>query len=404
MDRRQILAGIAGAVGAGAVPGLAHAAETFLSEGLPAGEYDTAVLAPLQGKKPLIKLSYRPPNYETPLHYLRTPITPNDAFFVRYHLAVIPPVDLKAWRLSVGGDAAEKSLTLTMAELRAFPPATVTAVCQCAGARRGWSEPHVAGVEWGPGAVGNAVWKGARLKDVLAKAGLRKDAIEIVLDGADGPVLDKTPDFRKSIPVEKALEDDTIIAYEMNGAPLPHFNGFPARLILPGWVATYWMKHVTGIDAVAKPFDGFWMKGAYRIPTGKFPVMQHFLTQANAVNEPITEMLPNSLIVAPVTGARVTRGAAVEVEGLAWDGGYGIARVEVSIDGGAAWSDATLGDDLGRFSFRPWRYRFSPEKAGKVAILARASNRAGQAQVDKLIFNPAGYHNNVVRPTTVEVA
>lgn len=404
MDRRQILAGIAGAVGAGAVPGLAHAAETFLSEGLPAGEYDTAVLAPLQGKKPLIKLSYRPPNYETPLHYLRTPITPNDAFFVRYHLAVIPPVDLKAWRLSVGGDAAEKSLTLTMAELRAFPPATVTAVCQCAGARRGWSEPHVAGVEWGPGAVGNAVWKGARLKDVLAKAGLRKDAIEIVLDGADGPVLDKTPDFRKSIPVEKALEDDTIIAYEMNGAPLPHFNGFPARLILPGWVATYWMKHVTSIDAVAKPFDGFWMKGAYRIPTGKFPVMQHFLTQANAVNEPITEMLPNSLIVAPVTGARVTRGAAVEVEGLAWDGGYGIARVEVSIDGGAAWSDATLGDDLGRFSFRPWRYRFSPEKAGKVAILARASNRAGQAQVDKLIFNPAGYHNNVVRPTTVEVA
>ena len=404
MDRRQVLAGIAGAVGAGASAGMAKAADAFLSQGLPAGEYDTAVLAALPGKKPLIKLSYRPPNYETPLNYLRTAITPNDAFFVRYHLAVIPEVDVKEWRLKIGGEAAEKPLTLTMAELRAFPPAEITAVCQCAGARRGWSDPHVPGVEWGPGAVGNAVWKGARLKDVLAKAGLRKDAVEIVLDGADGPVLDKTPDFRKCIPVDKALDENCLIAYEMNGAPLPHFNGFPARLIVPGWVATYWMKHITSIDAVTKPYDGFWMKGAYRIPTAKFPVLQHFLTQANAVNEPITEMLPNSLIVAPEEGKRVPRGAAVDIEGLAWDGGYGIDRVAVSTDGGVSWRDAELGSDLGRFSFRQWRYRFTPDKQGKVAILARAGNRVGQSQVDTLIFNPAGYHNNVVRPTVIEVA
>jgi DMSO/TMAO reductase YedYZ molybdopterin-dependent catalytic subunit len=404
MDRRQVLAGIAGATFAGTAPRLAEAAEGFLSRGLPPGEYDTAMLAALPGKKKLIKLSYRPPNYETPLDYLRTAITPNDAFFVRYHLAVIPEIDVKEWKLKVGGEAAATPLTLTMAELSAFPPATVTAVCQCAGARRGWSEPHVAGVEWGPGAVGNAVWKGARLKDVLGKAGLRKDAVEIVLDGADGPVLDKTPDFRKSIPVEKALDDNTLIAYEMNGAPLPHFNGFPARLIVPGWVATYWMKHITDIAAVTKPFDGFWMKGAYRIPTGKFPVLQHFLTQANAVNEPITEMLPNSLIASPAAGARVSRGAGLEVQGLAWDGGYGIDHVDVSTDGGATWADAELGKDLGRFSFREWWHRFTPDKQGKVAILARAGNRVGQSQVDTLIFNPAGYHNNVVRPTVIEVA
>ncbi len=404
MDRRRVLSGIAGTLAAGAAPALARAAEPFLTQGLPAGEYDTAVLAALPGKKPLIKLAYRPPNYETPLNYLRSAITPNDAFFVRYHLAVIPEVDVKEWRLKIGGEAVEKPLTLRMDELRAFPPAEITAVCQCAGARRGWSDPHVPGVEWGPGAVGNAVWKGARLKDVLARAGLRKDAVEIVLDGADGPVLDKTPDFRKSIPVDKALDENCLIAYEMNGAPLPHFNGFPARLIVPGWVATYWMKHITSIDAVTKPFDGFWMKGAYRIPTAKFPVLQHFLTQANAVNEPITEMLPNSLIVAPEAGKRVPRGAAVEVEGLAWDGGYGIDRVAVSIDGGVSWRDAELGSDLGRFSFRQWRYRFTPDQQGKVAILARAGNRVGQSQVNTLIFNPAGYHNNVVRPTVIEVA
>jgi DMSO/TMAO reductase YedYZ molybdopterin-dependent catalytic subunit len=182
MDRRQVFVGIAGVIGAGASASMARAAE-FLSEGLPAGEYDTAVLAALPGKKPLIKLSYRPPNYETPLGYFRTTITPNDAFFVRYHLAAIPDIAVGDWRLKIGGEV-EKPLTLTMAELRAFPPATVTAVCQCAGARRGWSEPHVAGVEWGRGAVGHAVLKGARLKDVLAKAGLRTEAIEIVLDGA----------------------------------------------------------------------------------------------------------------------------------------------------------------------------------------------------------------------------
>ena len=138
--------------------------------------------------------------------------------------------------------------------------------------------------------------------------------------------------------------------------------------------------------------------------TGKFPVLQHFLTQANAVNEPITEMLPNSLIASPAAGARVSRGAGLEVQGLAWDGGYGIDHVDVSTDGGATWADAELGKDLGRFSFREWRHRFTPDKQGKVAILARAGNRVGQSQVDTLIFNPAGYHNNVVRPTVIEVA
>ncbi|MGC2201041.1 MAG: molybdopterin-dependent oxidoreductase, partial [Stellaceae bacterium] len=197
------------------------------------------MLDSLPGKKPLIKLSYRPPNYETPVSYFKTAITPNDAFFVRHHLADIPEaIDPKSWRLQVGGEATTTPFELTLQELQTgFEQVEITAVCQCSGNRRGWSQPHVPGVEWGPGAMGNAVWRGARLRDVLAKAGLRKEAIEIVVNGADGLVLDKTPDFVKSIPVWKALDQNTIIAHQMNGQPLPHFNGFPARLILPGWTA-----------------------------------------------------------------------------------------------------------------------------------------------------------------------
>ena len=218
---------------------------------------------------PLIKKSWRPPNFETPVSYFNDVFTPNDAFFVRYHLSNIPEVAAATWRLKVGGEAAGTPFELSLDQLkRDFEQVEVAAVCQCSGNRRGMFQPHVPGVEWGLGAMGNARWKGARLKDVLAKAALKKEAIEIVLDGADGGSFPGTPDFVKSIPVWKALDENALIAYEMNGAPLPHWNGFPARIVIPGWTATYWMKQVTSIMAVAKPFDGFWVKSAYRIPRG----------------------------------------------------------------------------------------------------------------------------------------
>jgi DMSO/TMAO reductase YedYZ molybdopterin-dependent catalytic subunit len=242
-----------------------------LPAALPPGTRQEAVLDALPGKKPLIKLTYQAPNYETPTDYFRTPITPNDAFFVRYHLKNIPVIDAAKWRLSVGGDGANGQVELTFDDLTKMPATEVVAVNQCSGNRRGLFTPHVAGVQWGYGAMGCASWKGVSLKHVLDKVGLKKEAIEIVLDGADAPVTEKTPDFIKSIPVAKAMEETTIIAYEMNGQPLPHWNGFPARLVLPGWTGTYWMKHLTSIRAATAPFDGFWMKSAYRIPSGKFP-------------------------------------------------------------------------------------------------------------------------------------
>ena len=411
VNRRQLLqragAGAVALAGSGALSRLALAAQNpALVPGLAGGVYDTAILDALPGKKPLIKLSYRPPNYETPVTYFKDAITPNDAFFVRYHLAGIPDeIDPKAWRLKIGGEGAASPFELTLQELQSgFEQVEITAVCQCSGNRRGLSTPHVAGVEWGVGAMGNAVWRGVRLKDVLAKAGLRKEAVELVLNGADGPVLDKTPDFVKSIPVGKGLDENTIIAHQMNRQPLPHYNGFPARLIVPGWTATYWMKHLVSIDAVTKPFDGFWVKGAYRIPTGKFPIVQHFETQVTAVNEPITEIVVNSLIASPAEGQQVRVNQPVDIAGVAWDGGYGIRRVEVSVDNGKAWQEAVLGPDLGRFAFRAWTFRFTPSSAGKHTVIAKASNAIGQTQADSLIFNPAGYHNNVPLPLTITAA
>ena len=407
ISRRALLAGGAFAL-AGSLPPsrkTCAAGKPFLPQGLADGVYDTATLEALPGKKPLIKLTERPPNYETPLDHFTSEFTANESFFVRYHLSGIPEqIDAGQWRLKVTGDGVGKPVQLSLSELRSdFAAAEIAAVCQCSGNRRGFSQPHVPGVQWSLGAVGNARWKGARLKDVLSRADLRAETVEIVSNGADGPVLDGTPDFVKSIPLAKALDDNTLIAYEMNGAPLPHFNGFPIRLIVPGWTATYWMKHLDTIEASTKPFSGFWVKSAYRIPTGKFPIIQHFQSQVAAANEPITEMVVNSMITAPAQGQTMRAGATTEIRGLAWDGGYGISRVEIAVDGGGTWRDAALGDDFGRFAFRAFRFAFTPPQAGTYQVMARASNGVGQTQADRLIFNPAGYHNNVIRPLTINV-
>ncbi|HZQ14935.1 MAG TPA: molybdopterin-dependent oxidoreductase [Pseudolabrys sp.] len=402
ITRRHLLetagAGAAAAAIAG-LPKLAGAAEAGITPGVPAGISTYVQMGVLPGKRPLIQLADRPPNYESPLEYLRTPITPNDQFFVRYHLADIPEVKAEGYKIAVGGDGANNAFELTLDDLKKMPAAEVVAVNQCSGNRRGLSNPHVPGVEWGYGAMGCARWKGARLKDILDKAGLKKEAIEIGFNGADGPAVDKTPDFIKSIPVWKAMDENTLVAYEMNGAPLPHFNGFPARIVVPGWTGTYWMKHVISISALTKPQGGFWMNPAYRVPVGKFPLRDRFITQENAASTPITEMVVNSLVTSHREGAKVKAGK-VTVTGMAWDGGYGIRTVQVSTDGGKTWEAATLGQDLGRFAFRPWSFDVTVKK-GKNSVMVNAINTIGQSQTASLIFNPAGYHNNVIQNLTL---
>jgi len=190
----------------------------------------------------------------------------------------------------------------------------------------------------------------------------------------------------------------------MNGEALPHFNGFPARLVVPGWTGTYWVKHLTSVQAVTKPFDGFWMKSAYRIPTSKFPLVARFTTQETATNTPITEMVVNSIISSHDDGAGVQANAPVSVGGVAWDGGYGIRVVEVSTDNGETWLPAKLGEDLGRYAFRTWSFIVVPKAKGKQSVMVRASNAIGQTQTAALIHNPAGYHHNVLHSVTLNVA
>jgi DMSO/TMAO reductase YedYZ molybdopterin-dependent catalytic subunit len=365
------------------------------SEDLPAGAVVSAVMDALPGKRPLIKRTFRPPNYETPVHLFRHAFTPNDAFYVRWHMGV-PDVALAEWRLRVTGPAAITPREFTHTELlRKFRVHEVTAVNQCSGNRRGLFAPHVPGVQWGYGAMGNAVWRGVRLKDVLEDAALAAGALEVKADGADAPTL-TGPDFVKSLPMWKALDADTLIAFEMNGEPLSRWNGFPARLVVPGWTATYWVKALTELNVLDRPFDGFWMKTAYRVPKGLFGP-SGFESQDTEQNSPITAIRVNSLVVSPAPGETLPVNKHTKLLGIAWDGGSGIRGVEISLDGGANWREAKLGRDLGKYSWRQWHFSLKPPQAGVLTLMARARARDGSTQADALIPNPAGYHHNVVQ-------
>jgi len=393
-SRRDLLLATAGGVLLGGAARRALAAD--------AGS-DTDELGTLPGKKPLIRHTWRPPNYETPLADLVPAFTANESFFVRYHLAVIPQIDVDTWRLKVGGSGAQKPLVLTLRDLKHdFKRVTLAAINQCSGNRRGLFTPRVPGVQWGNGAMGNAEWSGVRLRDVLARAGLAANAVEVVFNGADLPLLPATPDFLKSIPLERALDENTLIAFEMNGHALPQWNGAPARLVVPGWTGTYWVKHLTEIRVDTVPFDGFWVRGAYRIPTGAFPGVR-FKTQETPETTPITEILVNSLITSHVSGAQVKHGAKAELAGKAWDGGAGIAAVEISTDGRQSWQAAQLGRDLGRFAWREFRYRLDTSKPGALVVAVRARSRDGATQPEKLTVNPGGYHNNIVQTVTLGI-
>jgi DMSO/TMAO reductase YedYZ molybdopterin-dependent catalytic subunit len=391
MKRRSFLFGTSFALAGAALPAtrLARA----VAPALPAGTRASEVLDALPGKRPLIKRSFRPPNYETPVAVFREPLTPNDAFYVRWHMGV-PDVSASDWHLDVGGPAARSQRSLSLADLRRFRAHEVMAVNQCSGNRRGFFEPHVPGVQWGYGAMGNARWRGPRLRDVLELAGIAPGALEVVAEAADSPTL-TGPDFTKSLPLWKALDDDTIVAYEMNGESLPRWHGFPARLVVPGWTATYWVKCLTALRVVETPYDGFWMKTAYRVPKDVFGP-SGFESQESINSAPITAIRVNSLIVDPEPGS-VMPARPFAIRGIAWDGGSGIRRVSVSQDGGATWRDAALGRDFGRYAWRPWRYDASLAASDTLRLAVRAAANDGSTQPQALVPNPAGYHHNVVQ-------
>lgn len=353
-------------------------------------------------KEELILLTDRPPQLETPLFYYRQDLTPNEAFFVRWHFSGIPTsVDLRTFKLTVGGHV-QKPLTLSVDDLRKqFEPVSLVAVNQCSGNSRSFFSPQVPGGQWGHGAVGNARWTGVRLKDLLNKAGVKPQAMQVTFAGLDEPPLYSMHKFVKALEIEHAISDEVLVAYEMNGEPLPMLNGFPLRLVVPGWYATYWVKSLSKIEVLPSKFDGFWMEKAYRIPRNE----NASETPENLAKDtiPINRMNVRSILVRPDFADVVSAGKQFEIEGIAFDGGSGISKVEVSVDGGASWSVAQLDNsDNGKFSFKRWRMPWTPVSTGSYKVLTRATSGDGKVQGPQF-WNKSGYMRNGIEQNEVPV-
>ena len=358
-------------------------------------------LARYPQKRPLIVVTQRPPQLETPFEvYNDGIVTPNDAFFVRYHLAGIPTdIDAVTWRLSVKG-RVQTPLSLSLADLKQMDAVEYYAVNQCSGNSRGFFEPRVAGGQLGNGAMGNAKWRGVPLRAVLAKAGVADDARQVKLDGLDVPAARGTPDFVKALDVDHAMDGEVLLAYAMNGEDLPLLNGYPVRLVVPGWYGTYWVKHLSEITVLEGVLNDFWMSSAYRIPDNACACVPPGSTPARTV--PIGRFDVRSFVTSVRDGARVPAGT-LALRGIAFDGGYGIREVMVSVDGGKTWISAALSRDYGKYSFREWQTSatLSP---GEHRIMVRAVNSIGQSQPPEPLWNPAGYMRNVVETVHVRAA
>jgi DMSO/TMAO reductase YedYZ molybdopterin-dependent catalytic subunit len=343
--------------------------------------------------------SGRPDDREMPMSGFLDYITPIDRFFVRSHVYT-PTIDLNAWRLAVNGDVATP-LTLSMDDLRRLPASEIVSVLECAGNGRGFYEPSMPGLQWGHGAVGNGRWRGVRLADVLKRAGVRESAKEILVNGADVPV-GTMPDFQRSIPMAKALDPRTVLAYEMNGVTLPVKHGFPLRVVVPGWAGDSWIKWVTSISVLDREHDGFWMARAYRHP-GR-PVPPGTAVPPERM-QPVTSLRIKSVIAEPLDGSQAAPNRMTTIRGAAWSGDAGpVASVEVSVDGGRTWNAASMRrDQRTEYGWRLWQYAWTPSREAYYTILARARDAAGNAQPFDQEWNPSGYAWNVVPRVGVSV-
>ena len=345
----------------------------------------------------------RPPLLETPFEVFDQGVfTPNDQFFVRWHLPVIPTsIDVDTFRLRVDGHVRTPA-EFTIKEILHQPEVELAAVNQCSGNSRGFLSPRVPGGEWGNGAMGNALWTGATLKSILDRAGVLPGAVQVRFGGLDTGEVPETPVFRKSLTIDHAMDGEVMVAYGMNGAQFPMLNGFPLRLIVPGWYSTYWVKMLNHIEVLDKPDDNFWMRTAYLIPDTPGGTMAPDAKGVKMV--PINRMVPRSFITNLRDNAMVRRGVPIEVRGIAFGGDSGVKSVAFSSDGGTTWQNATLGKDYGRYSFRRWRTSFVPPQPGSYKLMAKATNSNKLSQPATSTWNPGGYMRNVIEQVTVHTA
>ncbi len=354
------------------------------------------------GKRPLIQLTARPPQLETPFAVFdENLITPNDAFFVRYHLANLPlTLDPETYALEVRGSVVTP-LRLSLAEIKQLPATEIVAVNQCSGNSRGFFEPRVGGGQLGHGAMGNARWRGVSLRAVLDRGGIRADARQVLFNGLDTPVGDRVPDFVKALDIDHARDGEVMLAYAMNGEDLPVLNGYPLRLVVPGYYGTYWTKHLHDIHVIDAVYDGYWIQTAYRIPDNDCACVE---PGAGAqATRPINRFSIRSFITNVKDGDHIAADRDLRLRGFAFDSGHGISDVSVSTDGGREWRPASLGNDMGRYAFRGWQTDIRVP-AGTHTLMVRARNRAGETQPEIPRWNPAGYMRNVIETARVVAA
>jgi sulfite dehydrogenase len=354
------------------------------------------------GKKPMILKADRPLNLETPVKYFLEDLTPNDVFFVRWHLPLPPePVSEDTFRLRIGGHVG-RNITLSMNDLKTkFTPYKITAVCACAGNSRSRFKPGVPGVQWVNGSMGNAEWTGVKLKDILAMAGPKAGSKFVSFNGLDQPVFPSTPDFVKSLDLAHAMDGEVMIAYAMNGEPLPFLNGYPLKLVVPGWYATYWVGMLSEIRVYPDTFDGYWMKKAYLVPKGSANGNEKPDSLAKQM-EPINKLDIRSIFVSPEPGFEMKKGKTYEIQGLAMDGGDSIIKVELSTDNGGKWVQARLDPSLGKYSWRRWRFSYTPAFEGTVKFFLKATNAKGVSQPWHQ-WNRSGYMRNEIESLSLNV-
>ena len=354
------------------------------------------------GKRELIRVHTRPPHLETPFSVFNEGlITPNDAFFVRYHLAGFPKsIDPEKFRLSVKG-AVKTPLHLSLSELKVIAEQVeVIAVNQCSGNSRGYSLPRVFGAQLGNGAMGKGRWAGLPLKAVILT-----NVKYVAFNGLDKPVFQSTTDFQKALDIEHALSDEPMLAWEMNGEELPFLNGYPLKLIVPAYFGTYWVKHLSEIEVLDQPFQGhdsFFMNTGYRLPDNDCMCVAPETVAAKTL--PISTLPARSFITNIKADDVLQSNSVVELKGIVFDSDAGIKTVEVFIDGGQTWRSAKLGESLGRFSFREWKLPVSFIKTGLTILMVRASNNQGETQPPVATWNHGGYRRNVIENSPVIIA
>jgi sulfite oxidase len=374
LDRRRFLAGAAAAACWMRVPTLAKA----------------------KGGQDFLRMSERPLNYESVRSTFTTRVTPVERFYLRNHFD-LPAVDLKTWRLQIHG-LVEKPLSLSLADLQRMPQVHVEAVLQCAGNGRAFMVPHVPGLQWRYGAMGNAEWAGVRVKEVLALAAPKGDAIYMQYQGAEKPTMSTTPPFIRCIPMAKAMHEDTLIALTMNGRPVPADRGQPARLVVPGWVGDDWVRALVDIELRADEPKTFYYESGYRFPVqpgppgGAIPADQM---------KPMTRINVKS-ILGSVSDGDVLKAGNQQLIGVAFSGETGVDRVDLSLDGGATWEAAKLDGPSTPYGFRVFRHAWKATP-GSHELRCRATDSSGATQPETPVWNPGGYLNNAIERVRVEV-